>query len=114
MVGGLERCRALLKVGKARVNEGALASASVLGILTCRVTGGSPQRPYQGLGLLLRPSTCCPPGLDGRSSEAGRTRAWDRTGAVAVPVVGCVSGPGVLSKTVAFSDTSLSETLALS
>ena len=42
MVWRLERCRLLLKVGKARVGEVDLASASVLGVLTCRVTGGKP------------------------------------------------------------------------
>ena len=41
MVRGLERCRALLKVGEARVGEGASASASVLGVLTWTEQGVS-------------------------------------------------------------------------
>lgn len=41
MVRGLEHCRVLLKVGKARVGEGALASASVLRVLTWTEQGAS-------------------------------------------------------------------------
>ena len=41
MVWGLERCRLLLKVGKATVGEGDLASASVLGLLTWTKQGAS-------------------------------------------------------------------------
>ena len=41
MVWGLECCRLLLKVGKATVGEGDLASASVLGLLTWTEQGAS-------------------------------------------------------------------------
>ena len=61
------------------------------------------------------PAPRCPLGLDGHSTEAGCSRARGRVGAMALPRAGCVSGAGVFSKIVAFSDTSLfSEMLALS
>jgi len=41
IVRGLERCRALLKVGEARVGEGASGSASMLGVLTWTEQGVS-------------------------------------------------------------------------
>ena len=41
MVRGLERCRALLKVGEACVGEGGSASASMLGVLTWTEQGAS-------------------------------------------------------------------------
>ena len=63
---------------------------------------GALRGPTKGSGSFSGPAPCCPPGLDGHSSEAGRTRAWDRAGAVALPGAGCVSGAGVFSKTVAF------------
>ncbi|XP_070320606.1 uncharacterized protein [Odocoileus virginianus] len=109
VVRGLERCRALLKVGEARVGEGTSASASVLGVLTCRVTGGRPpargRGPTEDSGSFSGPAPRCPRGLDGRPTEAGCSRAWGRLHLEA----------GVFLKTVAFSDTILfSETLALS
>lgn len=122
MVRGLERCRALLKVGEACVGEGGSASASMLGVLTCRVTGG--RLPARGRGPAedsgsfsgpAPPAPRCPLGLGGRSTEAGCSRAWGCAGAMALPGASCVWGASVFSKTVAFSDTSLfSETLALS
>ena len=86
---------------------------------TCRVTGRRPHArgrgPTEDSGSFSGPASRCPPGLDGRPTEAGCSRAWGRAGATAPPGASCVSGAGVFLKTVAFSDTSLfSKTLALS
>ena len=57
----------------------------------------------------------CLLGLDGHSAEAECSQSWGHTGATALPGASCISGTGVFSKTVAFSDTDLfSESLALS
>ena len=60
MVRGLEHCRVLLKVGKARVGEGALASASMLRVLTWTEQGASyagGRAAWSSAGL-AHPSSC--------------------------------------------------------
>ena len=119
MVRGLEHCRVLLKVGKAHVGEGASASTSVLGVLTCRVMGGRPSAwgrgPTEDSGSFSGQAPHCLLGLDGHSAEAECSQSWGCTGAIALPGAGYILGTGVFSKMVAFSDTGLfSRSLALS
>ena len=92
MVRGLQHCRVLLKVGKAHVGEGASASTSVLGVLTCRVMGGRPSAwgrgPTEDSGSFSGQAPHCLLGLDGHSAEAecspvlglhwGHSPAWGR------------------------------------
>ena len=78
---------------------------------TSRVTGGRPpawgRGPAEDSGSFSGPVPRCLMGLDGHSAEAECSQSWGHTGAMALPGASCISGTGVFSKTVAFSDTGL-------
>ena len=112
--GGHQRCQ---EDGEATRNAGKTGRCGAL--RTCRVTGGRPpsrgRGPAEDSGSFSGPVPRCSLGLDGHSAEAECSQSWGLNGAMALPGAGCISGTGVFSKTVAFSDTSLfSESLALS
>lgn len=110
MVRGLERCRALLKVGEARVGDG--ASASVQGVLTWTEQGashaggqaawsphgpGSPQQP-QGRGSRLVLCSLLLPGLWGcghRPRARPGNRASGVRGLLEASEASQESGPGM-------------------